>query len=72
MLNGSEKSAVRMNFKSVMGGLITITEQREGISRVRFDQIIEAGSFRGCRRTGPERNDSLHLVFCMIYLFHFL
>lgn len=67
VLNGSEKSAdaARMNFKCVMGGLITITEQSEWVSRVRFDQIIEAGSFRGCRRSGPERND-------FIYLFHFL
>lgn len=58
VLNGSEKSAdaARMNFKCVMGGLITITEQSEWVSRVRFDQIIEAGSFKGCRRSGPERN----------------
>lgn len=58
VLNGSEKSAdaARMNFKCVMGGLITKTEQSEWVSRVRFDQIIEAGSFRGCRRSGPERN----------------
>lgn len=67
VLNGSEKSAdaARMNFKCVMGGLITKTEQSEWVSRVRFDQIIEAGSFRGCRRSGPERNDFIHL-------FHFL
>lgn len=58
VLNGSEKSAdaARMNFKCVMGGLITKTEQSEWVSRARFDQIIEAGSFRGCRRSGPERN----------------